>query len=251
MRPATTVAGTTVNAILASGVNFVQLTSGQNVVQLASGTNFVTISGPTFSVSGNAVSVSGNFINVNISGAIIQGNFSGAAVTVSGNIINTSGQVAAISGQAVTTSVSGQAVTISGNIININGSTVTISGNVVNISGSIVTISGNTIRQNIPTNVRARNILLATANSGGSTLLSGDCSQITIRSLSGNAGVLFVGGVTTNDAPWGSNAVSGAGFVLGPGDGMTFPITNFNLVAVAAQGATTSGDRVSYFGVDY
>jgi hypothetical protein len=90
-----------------------------------------------------------------------------------------------------------------------------------------------------------------TANSGGTVLASGDCSQITIRALSGNAGVVFVGGVSGDQVPWGVSAISGKGLVLGPGDGMTFPISNLNLVAVAAQQASTSGDKVSYMGVQY
>ena len=268
MRPSSTVGSTTTNAILSSGVNFVQLTSGVNIVQLASGTNFVSISGVAFSASGNAVSVSGNALTV-----------SGNAVTVSGNIVNTSGQVAAISGQAVSvsgnvisisgsvnTSVSGNAVTVSGNIVNTSGQVAAISGQVVYISGSVVSISGsvttitsvsgNIVQPSYTSNmsVRGRNVALIGAASGGVALSSGDCSQVTIRAVSSNTGSIFVGGVNTVDVPWGVNSTSGNGFILGPGDGVTFPISNLNLVKVAAfsgAGGSNSGNQVSYMGVQY
>lgn len=188
MRSGAAAANTTVNAILSSGVNFVQTTSGFNLVQNSGQTLFLASgTGP---------------IGVNMSG-----------VSVSVNI----------------------------------------SGNVVQISGQAMTVSGNSIQPsyNNNTTIRGRNIQSVTANSGGTVLASGDCSQITLRALSGNTGVVFVGGVTGTEVPWGVSAISGKGFILGPGDGMTFPISNLNLVAVAAQQASTSGDKVAYLGIQY
>ena len=363
MRPSTGTGSSTVNAILSSGVNFVQFTSGQNIIQLASGTNFVTISGTAFSASGNVIStsvsgnvvsttVSGNWLNItsasiagfsglnvistataNISGqavflgsgsaiglsgvfvtATVQGdtsgsvvyltsgknfvfisgspivNISGFPVTVSGQTICVSGPVpvtTSISGNAVSISgavtvlmsgglvrtVSGNAVTVSGNAMTVSGNSVTVSGNAVTMSGNVVSISGTVTVSvnNTPavttsisgqsvqptytnnTAVRARNILAVTAASGGTLLNSGDCSQVTIRALSGNTGVIYVGGTGTERA-WGNTSSSGNGFVLGPGDGMTFPISNMNLVSVSTfsgTGVTNSGDKIAYMGVEY
>ena len=133
----------------------------------------------------------------------------------------------------------------SGQVAQVSGQVVTISGNVVNVSGSIVRPTY------VTTAVRTRNLLPASFASGGTVLLSGDVSQITLRALSGNASVVFVGGVTVADAPWANSAASGAGFPLGPGDGMEFPVANFNLVAVCAATAATSGDKIGYMGVQY
>jgi hypothetical protein len=235
MRSGGAAAGTqTVNAILASGVNFVQFTSGVNTVQFQSGVNLVQTSGQTVLLASGTgpiiISTSGNVAITSISGNVVV--MVSGYVSVSGNIVNTSGQVAAISGQIV--GVSGQAVTISGNVVNVSGQSFQPS-------------------YNNSTSVRARNILSVTAASGGTLLNSGDCSQITIRALSGNAGVIYVGGTGTERA-WGNNATSGNGFQLGPGDGLTFPISNMNLVSVSAfsgTGVANSGDKISYMSVQY
>ena len=178
------------------------------------------------------MSVSGNIVNTSGQVAAI----SGQAITVSGNIVNTSGQVAQVSGQAVT--ISGNWIVFSGGLISVSGNVMLTSGQVAQVSGQAVTVSGNRVQLTyITTAVRTRNLLPASFASGGTVLLSGDVSQITIRALSGNASVVFVGGVTAGDAPWANSAASGAGFPLGPGDGMEFPVTNFNLVAVCAATA--------------
>ena len=163
----------------------------------------------------------------------------------SGAAVKTSGQVANIAGQAVT--ISGNWIVFSGGLISVSGDAVTISGNAVATS-----VSGNVIQLTYATAaIRGRNILSVTGASGGALLASGDCSQITLRALSGNTGVIFVGGSVGTERPWGAGALSGNGFILGPGDGVTFPISNLNLVAVATQASTTSGDKVSYIGVQY
>lgn len=335
MRPTSTQGGTTVNAILSSGVNFVQFTSGSNIVQVASGAQ-VVISGQfvNTSVSGNVVSanVSGNIITTSVSGNQISfasgatGNLSGLQVVATTNVVtnvsgnqvylgsgsnfvfisgtptvNISGNSVSLSGLWTSTtltsgqfgisgavgafgfaydfsglkwipiptstsgifglphvtssgearSVSGNVVStsVSGNVISVTGGGVSISGNVVNISGSIIQPSYSS-----NTNVRGRNVALIGAASGGVVLSSGDCSQVTIRAVSSNTGSIFVGGVNTIDVPWGVNSTSGNGFILGPGDGVTFPISNLNLVKVAAfsgAGGSNSGNQVSYMGVQY
>jgi hypothetical protein len=173
---------------------------------------------------------------------------------VSGGIgaLNYAYDLSGLKWSPLTVDISGSrtlSVTVSGDPVSVSGNAVTASGNVVNISGSIVQPSYSS-----NTSVRGRNVLSLSAASGGTVLNSGDCSQITIRALSGNAGPVYVGGVTGTEVPWGVTQASGKGMVLGPGDGMTFPISNMNLVAVtcySGAGGSNSGDKISYMGVQY
>ncbi len=131
---------------------------------------------------------------VNTSGQVA--NISGQSVTVSGSVVQISGQaviVSTASGQFV--SVSGTVATsISGNVVQIAGQAVTISGNVVIISGQSVTVSGNVVQ------ISGQDIFL---NSGSVTSImniSGDILDVTnsgsIVQISGQRVVTASGSIT-------------------------------------------------------
>jgi mucin-19 len=116
------------------------------------------ISAATADISGQAVTISGNVVIAKISGETVT---LAGGVSVSGNIVQISGQhvfvesgvlVVIQSGASVISAanISGQAVTVSGNtvIAKISGETVTIAGG-VSISGNIVQISGQIVGANI------------------------------------------------------------------------------------------------------
>ena len=110
-------------------------------------------------------------------------------------------------------------------------------------SGAGVSIqSGATVGILVPTTVTicySGNPLLVPNASGGINLLSGAVVSVTVKALTSNVGHVYMGGAT--EMPY-----SGQGFVLEPGEAITVDIANMGLVKVFA---TTSGDKVSYVGV--
>lgn len=78
------------------------------------------------------------------------------------------------------------------------------------------------------------------SSSGGVLLYSGDTNMVILRNNPGN-NYMYVGSS-------GERPCSGFGFKLAGGDGITIPITNFNLIAVFAA---TSGQYISFMGMQY
>ena len=145
----------------------------------------------------------------------------------------------AISGETITVAsalVSGSVI-VSGFVSIYSGLVAVTSGEVHVISGQLIAkISGETVDIYTPTVVRVRAILIPTAGSGGTVLLSGDVKSATVKSLSGD---VWVGGAT--DKPY-----SGFGFLLAAGEAWSLDVDNFNAIYVCAN---TSGNFVSYGGV--
>ncbi len=115
----------------------------------------------------------------------------------------------------VTTSISGDIVQISGQEV-----TTSISGDIVQISGqeiSVFTIS--------PSEVKTGSLLAPTDSSGGIQLSSGTISSTIVESLSANSGDIYIGGAI--NMPY-----SGYGIILKAGSTASLDIDNFNAVFV-------------------
>lgn len=221
-------------------------------------TNVITASGDQVNVTGTLFvsPVSFTFLIANSGLGVIM---SGQGVLISGQQVEISGQPVIISGQPITVDAarsSGINVVVQSGLgvvgsltVNVSGQPVTVSGQPVAIvSGSIVTgQSGlNVVAQSglgviTPSviAVRARAILLVTADSGGQTLVSGVITTAFVRSLDGE---IYLGGNTGIDMPY-----SGYGILVQQGDRLSIPVNNFNLINVCAA---ISGNRISYGGVD-
>ena len=225
------ISGDTVIALISGQTviaNVVTNISGQ-VVYFASGQNPVQNSGQVlYLVSGqNQVQMSGQLVAV--SGLV--------ATSISGNIVNTSGQVSIISGQPVL--ISGQLVAVSGLIAtSVSGNMVSVSGQPANVSGNVVNTSGN-VNYDFGTIIRTTSGTIVTSLSGGTELGSGVVINLTVRNISGNA-PMYIGG-TGSEAPF-----SGKGMILFGNESQTFDIDNFNKIRLFAN---TSGQRARVIGV--
>lgn len=183
------------------------------VTETIGGAQIISVSGNVVNVSGQPVSVSGDIIQI-----------SGQPVTVSGDIIQISGQGVLISGQSVitdsgsVTSVSGNAVLISGQIVNISGQDVFINSgsitSIMNLSGEslLVNISGATLTLASGTTV--------TVNVSGNIVeISGQ--KVFVLTASGDqvsviAGNVIDSGNSTTTALGSSQIFSGVGILVLP-----------------------------------
>lgn len=108
----------------------------------------------------------------------------------------------------------------------------------------VATSGYETVTTTLPNIVRTRDVLLASNNSGGDLLQSGDCRTVTIRFLTkGSGGVAQSGEVYVGFDASPERPFSGHGFVLTPGDGITLNVTGMHMIRIFA---TNSGERVSY-----
>ena len=88
--------------------------------------------------------------------------------------------------------------------------------------------------------------LMITNSSGGTQLLSGNSTSVSIKNLGISGTYMFVGSSGTNNLPWAQAEQSGLGWFLGPKDSVTIPMPNPNLLYVAVAPASRSGQRISY-----
>lgn len=242
-----------IRAGITSGLIAIQ--SGQ--ISISSGQISIS-SGQVDITSGAFVNISGQYVKADVEVAISSGlEVVLRGTTVSGSV-QVSGTVTVASGSIVSV-LSGAYVVAGSNItsgsVQVSGAVI-ISGNVTVLSGSIVsTLSGCFVTAAVPitsgsviisgnvsiiagTAVRTRLLLYPTALSGGSLLLSGDVTSVTIKSLSGD---VWIGGTAALDYPY-----SGSGFLLTTSEAISLDVDNFNLVSVCAN---VSGSWVSYIGV--
>jgi hypothetical protein len=137
---------------------------------------------------------------------------------------------------------------ISGNIITqASGAVVGISGQVVLLMSAEVTIVSGMFDATISGNIVTTRPSMGTFVSSNYTL----GIRNTATQLPSVAGFAFViENPDTNDYMWlgGSAVASGAGYVLLPGATLSPPIDNLSRIYAAAF---TSGQRLSWFGVNY
>jgi hypothetical protein len=84
--------------------------------------------------------------------------------------------------------------------------------------------------------VDAVGVLSVPANSGGTTLSSGEIVSVTIKALVKNSGDIYVGGA--DNPPY-----SGYGYCLEPGESWSIDVENLNKILVVAE---VSGDKVTW-----
>ena len=273
--------------ILRVDVGSIQVSSNVsgNVVYLTSGHNDVQISGQTVNalctILTSPLDVQGT-VNTSVSGQIVYLTSgqnetlsnarafdpSGAVwrslwversggnrllATISGDSVNIGNTVAvttSVSGNYVT--VSGSAVVISGQRVQTSGDAAIISGQWVNVSGSAVIISGQQVQQYPWQFVRVPVTKQITSASGGAVLDSGIAQMVTIRNIGQSGTIMFVGYSGANNAPFVQAERSGRGFQLKDGDSITIPVPqrsgNMELIRVVSL---TSGQEISYIGIDY
>jgi len=246
---------------LASGFNAVSLVSGVNIVK-TSGESVVVTSGQVQVLSG-AVSISGSAVNVTsgqvqvtsgsivgkISGETIRVGASGFSYTdnrgfdydalVNRNVaVTESGEVRIAGSISAATDVSGQIVYA---VMHTSGSPLTPLASMVTTSGAaLLTVVA------AKTAFKAYVTLPVTALSGGTQLLSGNSTVVSVRNISTVTGcVMYVGSSGTGNAPFVMAAASGLGWLLNRFDAVTIPIYNPNLLRVVTL-AATSGSPVSY-----
>lgn len=159
---------------------------------------------------------------------------SGQPVKVSGETIYTK----FASGESMVVSVSGQPIGVSGETIY----TKFASGEsmVVSVSGQPIGISGQVVNSPPITTILALDVVTVTGVSGGVSIGSGITDAVTVRALSGNAGIIWVGG-TGDYSP-----INEKGMFLLPGDPMTLDVDNFNRIQAFAS---TSGDKLAILGI--
>jgi len=93
---------------------------------------------------------------------------------------------------------------------------------------------------------KAYQTLMVTGASGGTPLLSGQSTVVSVKNVALVTGcVMYVGSSGTGNAPWANTAASGLGWLLNRFDSVTIPISNPELIQVVTL-ATTSGQRISY-----
>jgi len=131
-------------------------------------------------------------------------------------------------------------VKVSGEAVRISGETV-----VTTVSGSVTRISGETIYTYTPTVVKTGPIRVITGASGGEVLHSGAVKSTVVKALTGNSGLICVGGVTNR--PWYEDTCSGEGLVLDAGEAVSMDVHDFADIYVVAE---VSGDQVSFIGVN-
>lgn len=115
------------------------------------------------------------------------------------------------------------------------------------ISGEtfISKISGEVVEIATPTSVLTGPAVAVTSASGGQALYSGAIKSVTMKSLTGNSGVIAVGGATNR--PWYAALGSSQGLILDAGDAHSLDIHDFGDAYVVAQ---ISGDFISFDGVN-
>jgi len=244
-----------------SGFNAVSLVSGVNIVK-TSGESVVVTSGQVQVLSG-AVSISGSAVNVTsgqvqvtsgsivgkISGETIRVGASGFSYTdnrgfdydalVNRNVaVTESGEMRIAGSISAATDVSGQIVYA---VMHTSGSPLTPLASMVTTSGAaLLTVVA------AKTAFKAYVTLPVTALSGGTQLLSGNSTVVSVRNISTVTGcVMYVGSSGTGNAPFVMAAASGLGWLLNRFDAVTIPIYNPNLLRVVTL-AATSGSPVSY-----
>lgn len=247
---------------LASGFNAVTFVSGVNIVKI-SGESIVVTSGQVQVLSG-AVTISGNAVNVTsgqvqvMSGQLV-GKISGESVrfgtsgfsfvdnrgfdydaAVNRNIaVTQSGEVRIAGSISAASNVSGQIVY----------SVLHVSGNPPLALASITTTSGAALLTMQATKAvfKAYLSLPVTNDSGGTQLLSGQSTSVSIKNLGITGSFMWVGSSGTNNFPWASGTdQSGLGWFLGPRDSVTIPVPNPNLLWVCVGPTNRSGQRISY-----
>jgi hypothetical protein len=178
-----------------------------------------TQSGQYIIISGQGVSVqSGIFVNI------------GSGIGVTAAVSISSGLYVQISGQGVTTSIA------SG--LFVYQSPATQSGQRVIINSQ----SGLPVTLQPAVGIRTRLPLLVSDVSGGTALISGIVRAVTIKVHSGQ---ILIGGNSSIDMPYYGGLLSSVGFLVEPGEAVTLPVENFNLLKVVAA---TSGGLISYIG---
>lgn len=121
-----------------------------------------------------------------------------------------------------------------------------VSGEVISLGTTqVVKVSGETVEIATPTTVKTGPTVAVTASSGGQALYSGAVKSLTLKSLTGNSGVIAVGGAT--DRPWYVALGSSQGLILDAGDAHSLDVHDFGDAYVVAQ---ISGDYVSFDGVN-
>jgi hypothetical protein len=202
-----------------SGVNVISIAniSGQ-AVTVSGNTVIAKISGETVTIAGG-VSISGNIVQISGQHVFVESgvfvistasaDISGQAVTVSGNTV-----IAKISGETVT--IAG-GVSVSGNIVQISGQHVFVESGVLvviqsgasvistaNISGQAITVSGNTVIAKISgETVIVNSGIGVIVQSGYGVLISGQ-----------TVGANIISGQFTLDANQLSNVAAASGVVL-------------------------------------
>jgi len=245
----------------ASGFNTVTLVSGVNIVKISGESVIVTsgqvqITSGTVSISGNAVNVVSGQVQVTsgilvskISGETIRVGTSGFSyvdnrgfdydnTTLRNIAVTQSGEVKIAGSLSATTNVSGQIVYA---VIHTSGNPPTALASMVTTSGAaLLTVAA------AKTAFKAYVTLPVTALSGGTQLLSGNSTVVSIRNISTVTGcVMYVGSSGTGNAPFAQAAGSGLGWLLNRFDAATIPIHNPELIRVVTL-AATSGSPVSY-----
>lgn len=241
---------------LTSGFNRIQLTSGLNEVKI-SGESIIVLSGQVQVMSGR-VSVSGSVVVTSVSGNVVIGEVSGQFIrhgtsgfsyvdnrgfdydaAVNRNIAVTESGEVRIAG-----SISANA-NVSGNVVY---SVMHVSGNPPLALASISTTSGAALltMQAVKSIFKAYQTLPVTQSSGGTQLLSGNSTSVSIRNVGISGTYMFVGSSGTGNRPWAEAEQSGLGWFLGPKDAITIPMPNPDLLFVAVAPAARSGQRISY-----
>jgi hypothetical protein len=241
----------------ASGFNAVSLISGVNIVKV-SGESVVVRSG-LIEIASGRVSVSGSVIVTSVSGNVVIAQTSGDTVRLVSGHNTVAIQAFDLSGLAwnnlaVDTS-GGSALKITGNLsasTDVSGqiirSILSVSGNPPTPLASITTTSGAALltMQATKSVFKSYITLQITNLSGGTQLLSGQSTVVSIRNLGISGTYMFVGSSGTGNLPWAQAEQSGLGWYLGPKDAVTIPIPNPDLLFVAVAPASRSGQRISY-----
>lgn len=181
------------------------------VLRLISGHNTVAIQ--AFDLSGQAW----NNLAVDVSG--------GTALKIAGNL-------------TAQTDVSGQIVK----------SIMHVSGNPPLALASITTTSGAALltMQTVKSIYKGYITQMVTNSSGGTQLLSGNSTSVSIKNLGISGTYMFVGSSGTGNLPWAQAEQSGLGWFLGPKDAVTIPVPNPDILWVAVAPTNRSGQRISY-----
>lgn len=226
-----------------SGNLFLNIDASGRLAVSDSGTSVNVLSGQVQVMSGIVVSkISGETIRL-VSGhntVAIQG-FDYSGLTWNSLGVDTSGGTALkIAGNLTAqTDVSGQLVY----------SVLHVSGNPPLALASITTTSGAALLTMQATKAvfKSYQSLPVTNDSGGTQLLSGQSTVVSIKNLGITGSFMWVGSSGTGNWPWASGTdQSGLGWFLGPRDSVTIPIFNPNLLWVCVGPTNRSGQRISY-----
>ena len=196
--------------------------SGQTV-QLQSGTTVQLPVTQVVKISGEAV--------VTQSGVIIHRELLSGLGVVGALTANVSGQwleTHILSG-TFSVDVSGQGVFLPATqIVKISGDTISItSGQVVQLPVTqVVKVSGETVDIQVPTIIKTGAIKVLDDNSGGGVLASGATRSVTVKAMSYNSGIIYVGGSGIY------RPYSGYGFALEAGEGKNYDVANFDAIYV-------------------